>query len=152
MIRRPPRSTRTDTLFPYTTLFRSRRLRLVLHRQRVEVRAQVAARAVGGDQAADVAFTLVAGTMRDHAARGLAAGRGDVFHDRRMGDVAGLAALEPVEPGLPLRPHAVRGDQVLLVQVLDVGGVGAELGGLRKLLQETVHVWRNGLEEGRVNA
>src|SRR3546814_5148998 len=26
MIRRPPRSTRTDTLFPYTTLFRSRRL------------------------------------------------------------------------------------------------------------------------------
>src|SRR3546814_2928751 len=26
MIRRPPRSTRTDTLFPYTTLFRSRRI------------------------------------------------------------------------------------------------------------------------------
>src|SRR3546814_3583489 len=29
MIRRPPRSTRTDTLFPYTTLFRSN------HRERV---------------------------------------------------------------------------------------------------------------------
>src|SRR3546814_4002918 len=28
MIRRPPRSTRTDTLFPYTTLFRSHRGRL----------------------------------------------------------------------------------------------------------------------------
>src|SRR3546814_7283494 len=27
MIRRPPRSTRTDTLFPYTTLFRSHPLR-----------------------------------------------------------------------------------------------------------------------------
>src|SRR3546814_4141947 len=27
MIRRPPRSTRTDTLFPYTTLFRSPRCR-----------------------------------------------------------------------------------------------------------------------------
>src|SRR3546814_6206957 len=27
MIRLPPRSTRTDTLFPYTTLFRSRRAR-----------------------------------------------------------------------------------------------------------------------------
>src|SRR3546814_13893483 len=26
MIRRPPRSTRTDTLFPYTTLFRSLRV------------------------------------------------------------------------------------------------------------------------------
>src|SRR3546814_4146776 len=29
MIRRPPRSTRTDTLFPYTTLFRSGRLYLI---------------------------------------------------------------------------------------------------------------------------
>src|SRR3546814_10501398 len=29
MIRRPPRSTRTDTLFPYTTLFRSGRARPV---------------------------------------------------------------------------------------------------------------------------
>src|SRR3546814_10832537 len=27
MIRRPPRSTRTDTLFPYTTLFRALKLR-----------------------------------------------------------------------------------------------------------------------------
>src|SRR3546814_3259890 len=26
MIRRPPRSTRTDTLFPYTTLFRSKHI------------------------------------------------------------------------------------------------------------------------------
>src|SRR3546814_4548318 len=37
MIRRPPRSTRTDTLFPYTTLFRSDlvadlRQRLLAHR------------------------------------------------------------------------------------------------------------------------
>src|SRR3546814_15911467 len=30
MIRRPPRSTRTDTLFPYTTLFRSGMLRPVV--------------------------------------------------------------------------------------------------------------------------
>src|SRR3546814_21070602 len=30
MIRRPPRSTRTDTLFPYTTLFRSASLRRFL--------------------------------------------------------------------------------------------------------------------------
>src|SRR3546814_5245535 len=29
MIRRPPRSTRTDTLFPYTTLFRSRQLAVI---------------------------------------------------------------------------------------------------------------------------
>src|SRR3546814_10112247 len=31
MIRRPPRSTRTDTLFPYTTLFRSGYDRAELH-------------------------------------------------------------------------------------------------------------------------
>src|SRR3546814_5209386 len=37
MIRRPPRSNRTDTLFPYTTLFRSkRRSRNRLRRQRIE--------------------------------------------------------------------------------------------------------------------
>src|SRR3546814_8009329 len=32
MIRRPPRSTRTDTLFPYTTLFRSATSRTIPHR------------------------------------------------------------------------------------------------------------------------
>src|SRR3546814_14165404 len=32
MIRRPPRSTRTDTLFPYTTLFRSLAIVRVGHR------------------------------------------------------------------------------------------------------------------------
>src|SRR3546814_1391859 len=42
MIRRPPRSTRTDTLFPYTTLFRSGharagRLQLRAHRQQIGV-------------------------------------------------------------------------------------------------------------------
>src|SRR3546814_18484528 len=38
MIRRPPRSTRTDTLFPYTTLFRSGSSRRRL-RRRAERRA-----------------------------------------------------------------------------------------------------------------
>src|SRR3546814_15325119 len=32
MIRRPPRSTRTDTLFPYTTLFRSARAEPLVER------------------------------------------------------------------------------------------------------------------------
>src|SRR3546814_16350955 len=44
MIRRPPRSTRTDTLFPYTTLFRSNDARslnalgymLAVHTQRLD--------------------------------------------------------------------------------------------------------------------
>src|SRR3546814_4939470 len=40
MIRRPPRSTRTDTLFPYTTLFRSppdmRQMRLAAARRAMQ--------------------------------------------------------------------------------------------------------------------
>src|SRR3546814_15087861 len=38
MIRRPPRSTRTDTLFPYTTLFRSSgKATMVFHSASAEV-------------------------------------------------------------------------------------------------------------------
>src|SRR3546814_15763519 len=35
MIRRPPRSTRTDTLFPYTTLFRSLNATIVTDRREI---------------------------------------------------------------------------------------------------------------------
>src|SRR3546814_8152255 len=48
MIRRPPRSTRTDTLFPYTTLFRS-----VEDIAAVARRALAARRLVAGDHAPD---------------------------------------------------------------------------------------------------
>src|SRR3546814_8882525 len=40
MIRRPPRSTRTDTLFPYTTLFRSHSL----HTARLHLRSRTSPR------------------------------------------------------------------------------------------------------------
>src|SRR3546814_2832712 len=39
MIRRPPRSTRTDTLFPYTTLFRSKERRADRSANRLDVSA-----------------------------------------------------------------------------------------------------------------
>src|SRR3546814_8071063 len=42
MIRRPPRSKRTDTLFPYTTLFRSHSHH-ARHRDRVHLRTELAA-------------------------------------------------------------------------------------------------------------
>src|SRR3546814_1663431 len=42
MIRRPPRSTRTDTLFPYTTLFRS----VAIHRPCVAVMHWPAVKAI----------------------------------------------------------------------------------------------------------
>src|SRR3546814_18005572 len=48
MIRRPPRSTRTDTLFPYTTLFRSDRDRRVVRPAR-EAEREVAGLAGLGD-------------------------------------------------------------------------------------------------------
>src|SRR3546814_19003281 len=51
MIRRPPRSTRTDTLFPYTTLFRSRGggradAHLVLRAQQPGLRSRCGGRAL----------------------------------------------------------------------------------------------------------
>src|SRR3546814_14265249 len=48
MIRRPPRSTRTDTLFPYTTLFRSD-----LHRAAADDRAAAGAGAKLGEGHSD---------------------------------------------------------------------------------------------------
>src|SRR3546814_13243258 len=54
MIRRPPRSTRTDTLFPYTTLFRSRCQPVGGWARRCDARrgSAIARRRGGGDGAA----------------------------------------------------------------------------------------------------
>src|SRR3546814_19838572 len=71
MIRRPPISTRTDTLFPYTTLFRSGALHLL-------VLAQVHFQRPVGDQL-DVVEAGHAGAVVAHGA----VARGDV-HDRRV--------------------------------------------------------------------
>src|SRR3546814_11350866 len=54
MIRRPPRSTRTDTLFPYTTLFRS---------QAVEVVLQLRVAHLPVDRGAPVAAVALAGAV-----------------------------------------------------------------------------------------
>src|SRR3546814_7928775 len=50
MIRRPPRSTRTDTLFPYTTLFRS----VLLRRFRMNDDGGACRRQLQGDCAPDI--------------------------------------------------------------------------------------------------
>src|SRR3546814_12322791 len=54
MIRRPPRSTRNDTLFPYTTLFRSHQVRL-----------HGADSGIGTDRRAGVGDTLARAQMAD---------------------------------------------------------------------------------------
>src|SRR3546814_6642546 len=69
MIRRPPRSTRTDTLFPYTTLFRSHRGRDRLPRRRScqeqyemnysEFQPGLKARAATAALAVTTAFTVI---------------------------------------------------------------------------------------------
>src|SRR3546814_1392542 len=76
MLRHPPRSTRTDPLFPYTTLFRSGRLRGFLRRRRGWRLAQALAHRFGDLQqlflrhAADQAVGHVA--ILPDKARGLA--------------------------------------------------------------------------------
>src|SRR3546814_8920693 len=64
MIRRPPRSTRTDTLFPYTTLFRSRvECAVKAHRDRCVLR-------VSDVLELDIAPWLVIGRAFDSAGDG----------------------------------------------------------------------------------
>src|SRR3546814_11258298 len=79
MIRRPPRSTRTDTLFPYTTLFRAgRRAERGGAAQRPvrvrgvpagEVRCAPSAPGSPGRRAADAAVLLLLASHRGHACR-----------------------------------------------------------------------------------
>src|SRR3546814_17960436 len=64
MIRRPPRSTRTDTLFPYTTLFRSASHATVA--ARVEPRRKESDAAIAGAQ-----------QMLGHCAAGVELGESD---------------------------------------------------------------------------
>src|SRR3546814_7084778 len=66
MIRRPPRSTRTDTLFPYTTLFRSQQAATIGAVQEEQHRAKV--RQLAGAQRADFAargIDLRSGVVQD---------------------------------------------------------------------------------------
>src|SRR3546814_7153228 len=90
MIRRPPRSTRTDTLFPYTTLFRSLR-------PRVGNGIGALARRRGGDHRA---------RCRLHR-RHLVLARG-IFARRRprVGD-GGIARRGDRDAGIVERHHAV---------------------------------------------
>src|SRR3546814_3866007 len=63
MIRRPPRSTRTDTLFPYTTLFRS----LVPADADADPGAEDVPDLEAGVAGAEIIFFLIAGTVGNMA-------------------------------------------------------------------------------------
>src|SRR3546814_18008544 len=69
MIRRPPRSTRTDTLFPYTTLFRSGRTAAALGQHDCQRPADSDRETVGCDTYAVHLLQLPAGAQDDRQAR-----------------------------------------------------------------------------------
>src|SRR3546814_11315528 len=77
MVRRPPRSTRTDTLLPYTTLFRSadRRWRgaLGVREARADAEAQ-AVRAFDNQRAEHAVVFAPAAGVPDHARLGVVVG------------------------------------------------------------------------------
>src|SRR3546814_13626204 len=120
MIRRPPRSTRTDTLFPYTTLFRSthppangfgdlQRLRLVDIQRHRELVATVAhGVAAVADAPAQhrrhAAQDIVAGRVPAHVVDGLDTDQ--VGHYQRRTPLSRALTLQPALR-LPLPPAAV---------------------------------------------
>src|SRR3546814_20827664 len=89
MIRRPPRSTRTDTLFPYTTLFRSPPQRLAAEQQdRGPLRRE--------------SVLVNVGCKTRHAWHGEVEVRdGIAFHPREGGE-------EPAQAGVQLQPQPSR--------------------------------------------
>src|SRR3546814_11959770 len=114
MIRRPPRSTRTDTLFPYTTLFRSKPHGIAVH-YRPE------------PEAAPAVFTV----MDDMAAReGLAARRGKMVVElgpksaNKGAAVARLMAAPPFDGAQPIFIGAAQTTEDGFVDVAPTGGHG----------------------------
>src|SRR3546814_14649914 len=118
MIRRPPRSTLTDTLFPYTTLFRS---------------ALVALPAIAGELLGVGGHGAVAGHLGDDGGGGDAEGEVVALHHgaRRAGQLGKLVA---VDQGAM---HEARG-----LTGAEAGDqrFGAALHGQHRGLQEVDHV------------
>src|SRR3546814_15905831 len=91
MIRRPPRSTRTDTLFPYTTLCRS----LDIHQATAAEVFGLPLDQVGGDQrraAKAINFGLIYGMSAFGLARQLGIARGEAqnYIERFFGRYPGV--------------------------------------------------------------
>src|SRR3546814_10116572 len=88
MIRRPPRSTRTDTLFPYTTLFRSGRAAIAFG-ELVEAGVELVRRAAAETQDRVLRLLVMSFPMRLQEQRGKRRRqrqRGQQRKDGRRGD------------------------------------------------------------------
>src|SRR3546814_14845678 len=94
MIRRPPRSTRTDTLFPYTTLFRS----LDFFDRTVDGHRHPAVEVDLFDHGAFVVFAGVDAALGDVPERGAALQRGHVVIDALAAPELGIGFLSLAVP------------------------------------------------------
>src|SRR3546814_8371693 len=116
MIRRPPRSTRTDTLFPYTTLFRSRQPEQDVVGPRIDDPGDLVE--ADGEAAGEAGHHRVRVALPDHAGGEDVA----VLVDHAL-DVA-------PEGALPLEPLVEEVDVALVVgaepRVVDLQVVGAD--------------------------
>src|SRR3546814_2326862 len=115
MIRRPPRSTRTDTLFPYTTLFRSYSSIC----STLTISTMPDARAWISAAEAATELNVSRATLYAYVSRGLVESRGqpgsrkrlyaaaDIRRLRSAGDAAGGAPERVLDFGTPLLDSAI---------------------------------------------
>src|SRR3546814_12490670 len=125
MIRRPPRSTRTDTLFPYTTLFRSAidvvKLGLLVGAAPLRLQRPDRGAEHGNRQTADADSQRASVQARDRARLG-------AQHQRLGRDLARLQRGEVGGVVLADRKSVVTGKRV---------SVGVDTGGRRHLTKST---------------
>src|SRR3546814_3267029 len=117
MVRRPPRSTRTDTLFPYTTLFRSVR-RKVVRCAKAESRIYTRNDRISNARrkSRDSAVRTIADVLDNHGIRTPAA------RITRIGEelIAGDLGIEIAEGQID-KPVRVRPDDGLQFDTPDIG-------------------------------
>src|SRR3546814_19228901 len=112
MIRRPPRSTRTDTLFPYTTLFRSpdQRIDLAVLGLLVEVDRELLERAFALGLVGLGGF-LVVGALGGRRFGGRAALADAVADEADRVEPAHILLLEEIDRKIGRAPGRERGGQ-----------------------------------------
>src|SRR3546814_10027525 len=116
MIRRPPRSTRTDTLFPYTTLFRSPRHTIL--RRYIRTGSAAAAASPASDSPAWRRLSSL--EIHEHAAIDQHRRAGDIAREiggeehRRADQIVGLAEAAPRDALLHVRPLLGIGEIILV--------------------------------------